>query len=337
MKYAYLLFILCSALLYSCKSKQDAAISFYYWKTNFALRPAESESLHYNNVNTLYLRYFDVDLPQGQIEPGPVSPVVFNDSIIRHQIIPVVYIKNRVFEKADSNSLALLAKNVFALIGQIDQSKAIQHSEIQFDCDWTERTKAAYFSFLQLFRSISKQKLSATIRLHQVKYLKRTGLPPVDRGVLMYYNMGEINAGDNNSVYDPAIASRYTASLGSYPLPLDVALPIFAWAQQLRSGKVVGLLNKLNAHHFADDSNFVRISSNRLQVKHACFKAGYYFIENDQVKLESVTEAELIDMAVDINKYLRKAPRNIIFYDLDSINLSRYDKGIYKKVLDGFN
>lgn len=324
-------------LLFSCNEKERPAVSFYYWKTNFRLSPSEVTTLRDNKVKKLYLRYFDVDKAPGQPVAQPVSPIVLNDSLYSSRIVPVIYIKKRVFENIDSSRLPALAKNIFSLIQQINQTKQITNTEVQFDCDWTESTKLLYFSFIRIFRSISKLDISATIRLHQVKYYQRTGVPPVDHGVLMYYNMGEINAGNNNSVYDKTIAAKYNPSLGHYPLALDVALPIFAWGQQIRDGQVAGLLNKINEGRFANDSNFTVLGKNRFLVKHAGFKAGYYFREKDEVKLESVSGDELLGMAKDINKYLPNNPRTLIFYDLDSINTNRYEKGIYKKILDGFN
>lgn len=337
MKCFHLFLLVSPFLFFSCKQKQDATISFYYWKTNFTLSANETQTLYDNAVKKLYIRYFDVDKEPGQLQAKPISPVVINDSLNNYNIVPVVYIKKRVFENTDSNSLPALAKNIFLLITQINQSKQITNTEVQFDCDWTESTKEMYFSFLRTYRNISKQNLSATIRLHQVKYYQRTGVPPVDRGVLMYYNMGEINSSNTNSVYDKTIASKYNPSLSHYPLVLDVALPIFAWGQQIRDGRVVGLLNKINESHFANDSNFISLDKNRLQLKHACFKAGYYFQERDEVKLESITEEALLDMAGEINKYLKNKPHTVIFYDLDSINIVRYEKDVYKKVLDNLN
>ncbi len=337
MKSVWLFLMLTGFFFLSCKNKPGGNISFYYWKTNFSLSATETKTLGDNTVKKLYVRYFDVDKELGQSEAKPISPIALNDSIKNYNTIPVIYIKKRVFENINSNSLLTLAKNILSLITQINQSKQIKNTEVQFDCDWTESTKATYFSFLRTYRNFSKQNISATIRLHQVKYYERTGVPPVDRGALMYYNMGEINAGNKNSIYDKAIAAKYNPSLAHYPLPLDVALPIFAWGQQLRDGLVVGLLNKINADHFTDDSNFVFISANRLQVKHACFKAGYYFQEKDEVKLEAVSKDELLDMATEINKYLKNPPQTIIFYDLDSINVVRYEKDVYKEILDQFN
>ena len=151
----------------SCRSKESPAVSFYYWKTKFALNQYENIMLTRNKVPVLYVRYFDIDLDPVNGQPKPVSVIAFDSSFIQKTIIPVVYIKNRVFEKADSSGISTLSKNVFQLIAAINQKIAITPSEVQFDCDWTEKTKDEFFLFLNQYKRISGQKLSVTIRLHQ--------------------------------------------------------------------------------------------------------------------------------------------------------------------------
>jgi hypothetical protein len=232
----------------------------------------------------------------------------------------------------DSSMVNWLVKNTLYLVSAISHSQSIAPREIQFDCDWTERTRDKYFSFLQQYAAISNQTVSATIRLHQVKYKERTGVPPVQYGVLMYYNIGPINGGDNNSIYEKSVAERYNTYIKSYPLPLDVALPIFSWGITIRDGKAAALLNKIDAADFKNDSNFVATNSNHFQVKHACFKNGYYFKEGDDIKMEHVPEADLLDITRQVNQYSNHRIGKIIFYDLDSTNLNQYEKAIFEKV-----
>ena len=92
---------------------------------------------------------------------------------------------------------------------------------------------------LEAFKKEYRYQLSATIRLHQVKYREETGVPPVDYGVLMYYNMGHISAMGANSIYDRSTALRYLGKLREYPLPLDIALPMFAWGVHSADGQVL--------------------------------------------------------------------------------------------------
>ena len=306
-------------LFVSCGKHNDRSISFYYWKTRFQLNEYEKETLARNNVSTLYVRYCDVDVN------GPIAPVSFDSTANNYNIIPVVFIRNRVFEKMNPDTLA---KNIFNLITS---------REVQFDCDWTERTRDNYFHFINTYKSLSKQRVSCTIRLHQVKYPKRTGIPPVDHGVLMYYNMGNIDASAQSSIYENEIARKYNAFIRDYPLTMDVALPIFSWGLKIRNGQVIELLNKIYFSHFENDPNFRPLRKDWFTAVNSCFKAGYYFEKGDAVKIERVSEADLLEMAENVNRNSNKKLRNILFYDLDSTNLVQYEKDIFQKVLGGFN
>lgn len=333
LKCLYLATMFLSGLLFIACNSKSKTISFYYWKTTFQLNGYERNALKNNQVSTLYLRYFDVDFTPGSIEPEPVSPISMDISTNPYRIVPVIFIKNRTFERINTNAISTLVKNIFAFVSQINTTHSISTDEIQFDCDWTESTKDKYFQFIREYRTLSKKAISATIRLHQVKYHERTGIPPVDMGVLMCYNMGVIGAGSSSSIYEKSIAGRYIFSLRSYPLRLDIALPIFSWSIQIRDGKVVQLLNKMNFYHFENDSNFNLVKKNLFAVRNACFKGGYYFQKNDMIKIESVSPEDLNDITEQLNRYSNHQISKLIFYDLDSINLIHYDEDIFKKVL----
>jgi hypothetical protein len=325
----FLLFLCTTA---ACR-RSSKPLSFYYWKTQFSLNDFEKSVLNDHAVTTLYIRYFDVDFKPEETAPAPISPIKLNSTLRPFAVVPVIFIKNRTFERLDSTAVALMAKNVFRLVSQINQSQQITTREIQFDCDWTDRTRNSFFYFIQQYRAISQQTISATIRLHQVKYKERTGIPPVDYGVLMYYNMANIDGGTQNSIYEKSIAGRYNAFIRNYPLALDVALPVFSWAYTIREGKVVELLNKMNLGHFKNDTNFTQVNNSRFLTKHACFKAGYYFRQNDVVKLEHVPAEDLVSITEQINRYSNHRIGKVVLYDLDSSNLIQYEKGIFKKVL----
>lgn len=323
-------------LIAACRH-QPKPVSFYYWKTQFSLNGFEKSVLKEHSVKSLYVRYFDVDFKPEDKQPGPVSPIQLDTAIHSFRVVPVIFIKNRTFERLSSSDIAPLAKNVFTLVSQINQSQHIVTHEIQFDCDWTERTRNNFFLFIQHYRAISGQTISSTIRLHQVKYKTRTGIPPVDYGVLMYYNMGNITGYNNNSIYESSIANKYNSYLRTYPLALDIALPVYSWGQTIREGKVVALLNKINFGHFKNDSNFIKMSNSRYLTKHACFKAGYYFKEKDEIKLEHVPAADLLEITKKINQYTNHKIGKLIFYDLDSTNLVQYEEDVFKKVLNNLD
>jgi hypothetical protein len=308
-------------------------MSFYYWRTVFSPDSIEKKTLHDNSIQTLYVRYFDVDWSPSDTAPAPVSPIRFESGPPVDTIIPVVYFRNRVFERLTPATLPGLAAHVLALVKRINGSQQLHPGAIQFDCDWTQRTKDMYFSFLLTYHTLSGDNISCTIRLHQVKYPEHTGIPPVDHGVLMYYNMGDIDAGGRSSIYDKDIAHRYTPWLRSYPLSLDIALPVFSWALLVRDGKVVQLLDKMNGDLFAKDTGFNQLSPNWYTAKQGCFKNGYYFRAGDRVKVESVPADDLLDIVADVNRHSNHRIRNLIFFDLDHQNLRSYDKDTFKEIL----
>ena len=321
-------------LLISCSKNNEPIISFYYWKTIFKLSGEEKEVLKNNNVTKLYVRYFDVGLhPQTRL-PIPVSPIRFLEKVNNWNIVPVIFIKNKVMQS--NPDLEDLAKKTVGLVEEINLKNNIVCQEIQIDCDWTLASKENYLKFIELFKKLSHKKLSATIRLHQVKYFKKTKIPNVDSGVLMYYNMGTIAPDSQNSVYERKIAERYLKSLKKYPLHLDFALPVYSWGVHIRNQKVIGLRSKLNIEELKKDKNFEYQSAVFFKIKKSNYKNGIFYEENDVLKIEAVSSGDLKEMAQDLNDNSPHKPNEIIFYDLDEFNIKNYEKNIFKEVASYF-
>ena len=322
-------------MLSACAKNDKPIIAFYYWKTNLKFSDKEKETLKENNVKKLYVRYFDIGLHSESNIPFPVSPVHFKENIQDFEIVPVVFIQNKVMLQTNPD-LEDLAQKTFHLISEINAKNKIESSEIQIDCDWTLKSKDNYLKFIALFKKLSQKKLSATIRLHQVKYFKKTKIPNVDSGVLMFYNMGSIAPDSLNSIYSRKISERYLKSLKKYPLHLDFALPIYSWAIHIRNQKVLGLRSKLNFSELKKDKNFEQISPIFFRVKQSNYKNGVYYEENDLLKTEIISARDLKEMAEDLSENSAKAPKEIIFYDLDEFNLNNYEKNIFEQVVSCF-
>jgi hypothetical protein len=330
-----ILYSLILCFIISCRQQEQPIISFYYWKTIFRLSPKEKSTLTENQVKRVYIRYFDIDLSPKTQKPYPRTPIRFEDKTSDFEIIPVVYIKNKVMldKKLDVMDLAEKINN---FMQQINSKNNITIQEIQIDCDWTLGSKDNYLRFIEIFKKVSNKKLSATIRLHQIKYFKKTKIPNVDRGVLMYYNMGKIAPDSLNSIYDRSIANRYLSSLQNYPLPINIALPIYSWGIHIRDGKIIGLRNKIDTQNLKNNDSFVLTKKNWFTVKKSSFTGGIFYKENDQLKIETISRNDLLEMAADIEENTDQNPNEIIFYDLDEFNLKNYDTTIFKKVTDCF-
>ena len=318
----------------ACAKKPLPEVSFYCWRTAFSLNDAERDLLKTTDSAKIYLRYFDLILPKGSTEVIPESPITFKDSTGNLNIIPVIYIKNEVMLNEKEN-LENLADKMLDYVSQINKINNLKTSEIQIDCDWTLASKDNFMKFMEILKSKTTDTLSATIRLHQIKYAATTGIPDVDYGVLMYYNMGKIAADNSNSIYDRKIAEQYLSKLSEYPLPLKVALPIFSWAVQIRTNKVVGLSAKITQEDVISN-DFENVSENLFIVKRSHYLKGSLLNKNDLLKIEKVNSKDLSDMVSDLKKNLKETPSEIIFFDLNENNIKQYDKSIYQEITTSF-
>lgn len=322
-------------LLFSCGKNEKPIVAFYYWKTILQFSQTEKEILHDNDVSKLYVRYFDIGLHPETQDPIPVSPIRFQENVNRFKIVPVVFIQNKVM-LTPGLKIEDLAQKTIRLVEEINAKNKINCQEIQIDCDWTLKSKDNYLKFIERFKKLSQKKLSATIRLHQVKYFKKTKIPNVDSGVLMYYNMGTIATDSLNSIYNKKIAEKYLESLKKYPLHLDCALPIYSWGVHIRNQKVIGLRSKLNVNELKKDTNFEKTGPMFFKVKRSNYKNGIFYEENDLLKIEAISSEDLVEMAEDLHENLAQTPREVIFYDLDEFNIKNYEKNIFKQVISCF-
>lgn len=315
--------------------------SFYYWKTTFTLSSTERTCLTNQKISKLYIRFFDVDWDELSRQPVPLGRLYFRDLVPNGMaIVPTIYVVNKTFQKMTDKEIPGLSKRILGLVNNIATSNHLAYSEIQLDCDWTETTRDKYFALLNILRAELKKnhiKLSVTIRLHQVKYAKITGIPPVDRGMLMYYNMGKIDASlGRNSVFNAVDAAKYTNYIAGYPLPLDVALPSFSWGIHIRNKKVIELLNNMGAKEFKNNDNFTSIDSNNFRVNYSFFYRGFYFKKNDWVKVEEISPSLCKEAARQVTEKMVKKPAIVAIFHLDSTIISHYEEHDFEEVFDSF-
>jgi hypothetical protein len=315
--------------LSGCKEKATANTAFYAWKTVF--RPSEKETVLFKDAasNHLYLRFFDVIWNTQVRQALPNAVVSIQTPTKRLIITPVIYITNQSLEKSRVSEMGRLAFNANRLLHQKTTDNHIAYNAIQIDCDWTVGTRIKYFTFLRAFKRYSGKRLEATIRLHQVKYPERTGVPPVDRGVLMFYNMGKISADLSavNSIYNQEDAAAYIGSLPNYHLPLDVAMPLFSWAIHIRAAKVVQLYTEIRLSDLSNTNDFVPVRLENApcptyQSLHSFYLKGVYIKKGDFFKFEGMNLASLTVAAKQVaDKLPFLENRNIIYYESSSIRL----------------
>src|SRR5512140_1526227 len=205
----------------------EARRAFYVWCTTFALSPAEQQAIAALHVERIYLRVFDLGWADNAVATlGPVSGVGPVPAGV--EIVPVVYIKAEVFKHLTLPQLPAVAGEAWRKVQDRAAALGFAVHELQLDCDWTDTTREGFFGFVRALKIAAGVPLSSTIGLHQVKYRERSSVPPVERGTLMFYNMGKFSADtDARMIFDAESAAKYLARVDDYPVPLDVALPIW--------------------------------------------------------------------------------------------------------------
>ncbi|WP_316823612.1 hypothetical protein [Pedobacter gandavensis] len=320
--------LISTIILFSCRKTSSADTAFYYWKQTFTLDKAQQKTLKEVAGHKLYLRFFDIkyDVPGKRAYPEAV--INFKQKATAAQITPVIFITNQTFEKLSLPAVDSLALNTNKLLLQLASSNQIHYKQVQFDCDWSLSTKDKYFHFLKTFKTISKKQLEATIRLHQIKYQVKTGVPPVDRGVLMFYNMGKISAKpeDLNSIYNSKDAATYISSLQKYLLPVDVALPLFSWSIHIRNGSVIQVYGKIDRSILSDPNYFRETAhKNVFTALKSFFIEGVYVKKNDLFKLEEINKALLDQAATQLAEHLSKnEKRTIIYYEIGNLDSTEF-------------
>ena len=316
--------------------------AFYYWKTTFKLSEREEKYLTDLDIHKLYLRLFDVDWDEARNTALPVGKLNFvAKPRIKLSYVPVVYIVNKTLQKTSQDGIDELAAKILGQVQSIMTPNKLSYNELQIDCDWTETTRIKYFYLLDLLKlelEKNNQTLSATIRLHQIKYASVTGVPPVHRGMLMYYNMGKLDVQTNrNSIFNLEDASKYVGYISKYPLPLDVVLPAFSWGVHFRGEKVIDLLNNLSSSDFKNSANFRRVDSLHITVDSSMFFKGFYFMKADQIKIEEVPPGLCLQAAQQLTDKLQHKPGAVAIFHLDSLTITRYEEKSLEEILNSFH
>lgn len=314
----------------SCKKSeytQTHHVSFYHWKSTYGVDEEVREKLQNLDCKTVYLHYFDVVKKNGVVMPvDEVKPIYNNvlapDSVV---FVPVVFIANEVFKDMTEEAIVELAGNMDRLIRHISWAGArySEYEEIQIDCDWTQTTKDAYFRFLQVLGETTQKMITSTIRLHQVKDKEVMGVPPVSKGYLMCYATSDPRDGmDSNSILDLKLLKNYTQNMNEYPLPLDMALPLFSWGIVTNNEGKVKLVNGLCRKDMENDG-FESLGKNKYKVKDDCFLNGLFVDKGFTIEVEEITPDLLKESICYLDETIGHE-YNIVYYHLSKGFLDRF-------------
>ncbi|MDZ4666315.1 MAG: hypothetical protein SGJ00_00380 [bacterium] len=314
--------------------------AIYHWKTVFnksSYTSAEDSFLNRHQIRKVYIKMLDVDY---NVAAGifPASKTALNYYIEKGmdstEYVPVVYITNEVLKHLNKDNYHEFANNFLSQALRIYSQTEILPKEIQIDCDWTKATKDSYFNLLLAMKKIAPQFMySVTLRLYPYKYKDELGVPPVDRVMLMLYNMENAkNISNINSIFNFNEALKYLKRK-DYPLPMDVALPVFSWTLVFRNGmflkvysdNIVPKLHGQNAYVYEKEYTLTPLANNKflVQTVERNGYSNYNLKAGDILKIESCGAQELRQS----NLLLRNLPltqnSTLALFDLDMDELNK--------------
>lgn len=326
-----ILFLSALVLFASCE-KKTTNYSFYHWKTNAEFTPTIAAALDSTKTKKIYLHYFDIENKNsGNETDDNIFPTYVVQNIDEKyndfEIIPTVYISNSVLQNKKL-VIKSLAEKIETLLKQISLAHFKKEPlEIQIDCDWTQSTKNSYFELLKILEK--KYELSVTIRLHQIKFQEKTGVPPVKKGTLMLYNVGNLKNSNENSILESKIVEQYINSSTKYPLKLSIALPLFSQTVIINNEEKIKLSSFTEREILDNDLHFKQVNKNLYTVVQDTLFKGFYLNEGFQLKLEESLEKEIVE-SYNIVKNSKLKTEEIIFYHLDDESLKNINQLIKK-------
>ncbi len=317
--------------LFACRQAPHTVTpAFYYWKTSWQPDSFTEAARRQIAPRKLYIRIADVGWNRAVQMPLPHDPLRNGAALpAGGEIIPVIFLEVPVLRNLKSAAQTQkLAGDMARLFHSYQQTGNWQTSEYQVDCDWTEGTSETYFALLQALKAqpqLAGKKLSVTIRLYQVKYRGKTGTPPADKGLLMCYNTGSFrNPFAPNSILHLPEVKDYLGPLQSYPLHLDLALPLFRWTLWFKQHRFAGILRGLepdSLQHYpflvAEKDHLYRCTTDTLL-------QGYPLQKGDLLKSESPTPAAVAETAGWVSDRMPDPTFTVAFYHLDSLLLQKF-------------
>lgn len=320
-------YIVCT--LCSCTKSSSKKISFYYWKQGNEHTTITDTMINKLAVQKFYVHLMDVVWNERlkQSQPIEKSTVDTTNPITQKGIVPVVFISNSVLKNSDSTLLSTLAENIIVAAKNFMKQVSSDFEEIQIDCDWTATTSQKYFYLLQLLKKQNSNIIiGTTIRLYAQKYPKKMGVPPVDYGVLMCYNMADIkDIKTENSITNYNTLKQYLTN-DNYPIPLKVAVPVFGWYVWFKNGKYQTILYATPG--LTDDREiFSLLHDNTFRVEEDTTISGNYIRRGDLIRNEFPSDKNLKESCDYIFSKLAGS-EEVIFYYWDENYLPYYETSI---------
>jgi hypothetical protein len=227
------------------------------------------------------------------------------------------------YEKQTGETKTMMNEQPIIAKRKLELKKNIQ--DILIDCDWSEKSRDNYFYLLEKIKSkFPNYKIEATIRLWQYKYYEKSGIPPVDSGLLMCYNM--TNPEDRkteNSIGTSNELDKYIVH-NKYKLKLNIALPLYSWSLVFRGDTFKGILS--NDIDFSNNKLVFKKSGDNTYLLQDDIRIGNLYLRNgDEIRIEKISDSEIKDMISTLTDKIKiDNTTRVTFFSFDKKYINDY-------------
>ena len=318
----------------ACSTVKHAKVNraFYFWKS-YNLTDFEEHQLDVTAANKLYVKIFEIKLDEleGSVPVSKTYLKLPTGILNRTEIVPCIFIENEVIANSTNAQLDELAKNTSFLAQKFIDSKLkefkeddLKCNEIQIDCDWMESSKEQYFYFLTALKKHTFKTISCTLRLYPYKFKDKMGVPPVNRVMLLCYNLLNPQSDINkNSILDISELKKYVKTKKNYPLPVDVTLPMYSSCYVFTNAKFDevhhGIPNDLEDICLPSEDDLWYVVKKDTSIRYNYYRKG------QRLKIERVRPSILIEASKLIIKNVNLAEDVTVgLYNLDDKEFKNY-------------
>lgn len=302
--------------------------SAFRWRNSSWLEGQEEQAIQRNGLQRVYVKLLDIDWNSAH-GAHPVSSVKmpyqwrtyggdegnWSDKV---ELVPSIYITNNTFFRISDKEVDELAHKLLRKL-RTECPKTIHG--VMLDCDWSTKTKAKFFRLARIMNDSLEVPVTATIRLHQYAQPGKTGIPPVDRGMLMPYNVGRITEpGSVNSIFDHEMALPYFSANDPYPLPLDIGLPAFSWGVQFRKGAFMGILQETQVNDAMNAGLLGREAQGTMQVVNEDNEHYPALHLGDEIRVERMTPEVIAQVAKLARSAVNSDTLAVVYFESGAAN-----------------
>ena len=138
---------------------------------------------------------------------------------------------------------------------------------------------------------------------------------------------------EENSILNLQKAAPYEAGFSDYPLPLDLALPIYSWGLVFRQDRFLQIINDLRPAQLADTTYFEKLSAERYQLRKSTYLDGNYLYAGDRIRIEEMRPQMLRQASQHLSPFFGASDFTVAFYHLDSTNLNVFNHVVLEGLL----